>query len=117
MKEPPVPNFQLARGTKTYDGSTKPEDWLIVYGTAVKITQGNMRWVVRYVPQMVEGPARIWLNNFPPGSINSWIDFHDAFVSNFTSTYKRPNHPQQLAMCKQRPNGRQGVPHKVVYDA
>src|SRR3954468_9092051 len=26
------------------------------------------------------------------------------FVSNFTSTYKRPNRPQQLAMCKQRPN-------------
>jgi hypothetical protein len=26
MKEPPVPGFQLARGTKTYDGSTKPED-------------------------------------------------------------------------------------------
>ena len=104
MKEPPVPNFQLARKTKTYDGSTKPEDWLIDYGTAVKIAQGNLRWAVRYVPQMLEGPARVWLNNLPPGSINSWIDFHDAFVSNFTSTYKRPNRPEQLAMCKQRPN-------------
>ena len=29
MGEPPVPNFQLARGTKTYNGSTKPQDWLI----------------------------------------------------------------------------------------
>ena len=26
-KEPPVPNFQLPRGTKTYDDSTWPEDW------------------------------------------------------------------------------------------
>src|SRR3954469_5798592 len=36
MKEPPVPNFQLARGTKTYDGSTKLENWLIDYGIVVK---------------------------------------------------------------------------------
>src|SRR3954462_10751101 len=64
----------------------------------------NSRWAVRYIPQMLEGPDRVWLNNLPPGSINSWIDFHDAFVSNFTSTYKRPNRPQQLAMCNQRPN-------------
>src|SRR3954469_25162792 len=53
---------------------------------------------------MLEGPARVWLNNLPPGSINSWIDFHDAFVRNFTRTYKRPNRPHQLSMCKQRPN-------------
>src|SRR4051812_39503005 len=49
---------------------------------------------------MLEGPARVWLNNLPPGSINSWIDFQDAFLRNFTRTYKRPNRPQQLAMCK-----------------
>ena len=27
--------------------------------------------------------------------------FSDAFVSNFSSTYKRPNRPQQLSMCRQ----------------
>ena len=53
---------------------------------------------------MLEGPARIWLNNLPAGSIQCWSDFEDSFKSNFTSTYKRPNHPQHLAMCKQREN-------------
>ena len=104
MSEPPVPNFQLARGTKTYNGNTKPQDWLIDYATAVKIAGGNLRWAVRYVPQMLEEPARAWLNNLPSCSINCWLDFEEMFVSNFTSTYKRPNRPQQLAMCKQRPN-------------
>ena len=102
MREPPVPNFQLARGTKTYDGSTKPEDWLTNYVTAVHIAGGNHRWAVRYIPQMLEGPARIWLNNLLEKSIDCWLDFSEAFVSNFTSTYKRPNRPQQLSMCKQR---------------
>ncbi|KAK1618266.1 hypothetical protein QYE76_023783 [Lolium multiflorum] len=32
-EEPPVRNFQLPRDTKTYDGTTKPEDWLADYVT------------------------------------------------------------------------------------
>ena len=51
---------------------------------------------------MLEGTARIWLNNLKPGSIRCWADFEDAFNANFTSTYKRPNRPQQLADCRQR---------------
>jgi hypothetical protein len=47
------------------------------YSTAVNITGGNLRWAVRYVPQMLEGPARIWLNNLPAGSINGWMDFEE----------------------------------------
>jgi hypothetical protein len=50
---------------------------------------------------MLEGPARIWLNNLQEGSINGWVDFEEQFVSNFTSTYKRPNCPQQLANYRQ----------------
>jgi hypothetical protein len=71
------------------------------YSTAVNIAGRNLRWVVRYVPQMLEGLARIWLNNLLVESINAWVDFEEQFVSNFTSTYKRPNRPQLLANCRQ----------------
>jgi hypothetical protein len=101
MGEPAPYYFQLARGARTYNGSTKLEDWLEDYSTAVNIAGGNLRWAVRYVPQMLEGPTRIWLNNLPAGSINGWVDFEEQFVSNFTSTYKRPNRPQQLDNCRQ----------------
>jgi hypothetical protein len=86
---------------RTYNGRTKPEDWLEDYTTAVNIAGGNLRWAVCYLPQMLEELARIWLNNLPVGSINGWVDFEEQFVSNFTSTYKRPNCPQQLANCRQ----------------
>ncbi|KAK1685933.1 hypothetical protein QYE76_046781 [Lolium multiflorum] len=113
MKEgPPVRNFQLPRDTKTYDGTTKPEDWLADYVTAVYVAGGggtvagggNHRWAVRIIPSFLVGPARIWLNNLPAGSINGWLDFEEAFVSNFSSTYRRPNRPQQLALCIQCQN-------------
>jgi hypothetical protein len=67
----------------------------------VNIARGNIRWAVRYVPQMFEGLARIRLNNLPVESINGWMDFEEHFVFNFTSTYKRPKHLQQLASCWQ----------------
>ena len=101
---PPVVGFHLPRTAKTYDGSTRPEDWLENYLTAVHVAAGNRRWAVRYVPQMLEGPARLWLNNLPEGSVDCWLDFEEAFVNNFTSTYKRPNRPQQLSMVRQRDN-------------
>jgi hypothetical protein len=92
MGEPAPYCFPLARGARTYNGRTKPEDWLEDYSTAVNIAGGNLRWAVHYVPQMLEGPARIWLNNLPARSISSWVDFEEQFVS---------NHPQQLANCRQ----------------
>jgi hypothetical protein len=93
MGEPAAQCFQLAHGVRTYNGSTKPEDWLEDYSTAVNIAGGNLQWAVRYVPQMLEGPAIIWLDNLLAGSINGWMDFEGQFVSKFTSTYKRPNRP------------------------
>ncbi|KAK1649163.1 hypothetical protein QYE76_066968 [Lolium multiflorum] len=56
------------------------------------------------LPLMLLGSARTWLNNLPAGSINGWLDFEDAFISNFTGTYRRPGRPQELEMCKQGPN-------------
>ena len=53
MREPPPEGnraFELPRKLKTYDGSTKPEDWLESYLLAMEIAGGNRRWAVRYVP-------------------------------------------------------------------
>jgi hypothetical protein len=54
---------------------------------------GNRRLAVCYAPLMLQGLARMWMNNLPVGSINAWVDFEQAFVHNFTSTYKRPGRP------------------------
>jgi hypothetical protein len=74
-EEPAVRNFQLPRDTRTYDGSAKPEVWITDYIMAVYVVGGNHRWGVRYIPSVLVGPARIWRNNLPMGSIDGWIDF------------------------------------------
>src|SRR4051812_46474931 len=90
--------FQLPRHTPKYNGSVKPEDWLTDYMTAVRITGGSRRLAVHYVPLMLQGSTRIWLNILPRGSVNCWEDFQSAFVHNFTGTYDRPNLPRHLAL-------------------
>ena len=88
IHEEPFPKgFSLPRDSPKYTGATKPEDWLTDYTTAVGIAGGNRRVAVRYVPLMLLGSARTWLNSLRAGSVNSWLDFEDAFVRNFTSTY------------------------------
>ena len=68
------------------------------------IANGNRRVAVKYVPLMLQGTAHTWLNSLKPYSINSWLDFTEIFVRNFTSTYKRPPKPRQLSLCVQGPN-------------
>ncbi|KAI5016516.1 hypothetical protein ZWY2020_006367 [Hordeum vulgare] len=96
--EPFPQGFTLPRDTPKYNGTTKPEDWLIDYTMAVGIARGNKRVTVHYVPLMLDGSAQTWLNS----SVNSWVDFEEAFVRNFTDTYKLPGRPRELAMCVQK---------------
>ena len=87
--------------TPKYNGSAKPEDWRADYITAVGIAGSNKRVAMHYIPLMLQGSARTWLNNLPNESVNSWLDFEEVFKRNFTNTYQRPGNAHQLAMCTQ----------------
>jgi hypothetical protein len=87
-EEPFSVKFALPWYMPKYTGVTKPEDWLLDYSIAVNIMDGNKRLAVRYAPLMLQGSARTWLNSLPPLLINSWLDFKEAFIKNFTGTYK-----------------------------
>ena len=105
IQNKPFPyNFSLPRDTPKYSGTTKPDDWLADYSTAVNIAGGNKRVAVRYVPLMLQGSARTWLNSLPANSINAWLEFEENFVRNFTGTYRRPGRPRQLDLCVQGEN-------------
>jgi hypothetical protein len=99
--EPFPTKFALPRDMPKYIRAVKPEDRLSDYVTAVDIAGGNKRTAVRFAPLMLTGSARTWLNSLPALQINSWHDFQEAFIKNFTGTYKRPPRPWQLALFKQ----------------
>jgi hypothetical protein len=95
IRNGPFPaKFMLPCDMPKYTGAVKPEDWLSDYVTTIDITGGNKRTGVRYTPLMLTGSARMWLNSLPALQINSWHDFKEAFIKNFTRTYKRPPRPR-----------------------
>src|SRR3954464_5168203 len=105
IRDEPFPKgFTLPRDTPKYTGSVKTEDWLVDYATVVDIASDNKRVAVKYVPLMLQGTARTWLNSLKPRSITSWVDFTEAFVRIFMTTYKRPPKPRQLSLCVQGPD-------------
>ncbi|KAI5006063.1 hypothetical protein ZWY2020_033306 [Hordeum vulgare] len=90
-----LPNTMAPPSQKTGQSTTPPP---------VGIAKGNKRVVVCYVTLMLAGSARTWLNSLPADSVNSWVDFEEAFIHNFTGTYKGPGRPRELPMCVQRPD-------------
>ena len=71
---------------------------------AIEIAGGSSHIVVRYLPLMLEGTARAWIDNLPEKSIHSWYDMEKVFSRHFQGTYKRQNTCMDLQRCVQKPD-------------
>ena len=56
---------------KNYDGTTNPSKFLQVYATAIIAAGGNDAVMASYFHVALTGPARTWLMNLTPGSIQT----------------------------------------------
>ena len=106
--------FRLDKTFKTYAGSDKPSTWLQDYFEAVRVAHAPADVAVRYLPLMLRGTARQWLNDLARNSIHCWFDMQIAFTKNFEGTYKRSFTVGDLQRCVQQPDESQGLPSKVV---
>jgi hypothetical protein len=87
---PAIRNVQIPRDmtsvSKThqrYNGADKPNSWLSDYALAVEIAGGNGLVAARFLPLMLEGTARSWIENLPEKSIHSWHDMEKVFTQHF----------------------------------
>jgi len=55
-----------------YDGTTNPSEFLQVYITIMTAAGGNDAVMASYFHVALTGPARTWLMNLTPGSIQTW---------------------------------------------
>jgi hypothetical protein len=73
---------------KKYDESTNPSEFLQVYITAITAAGGNDAVMASYFHVALTRPARTWLMNLTPGSIQSWGELCVLFSMNFASAYQ-----------------------------
>jgi hypothetical protein len=88
---------------KKYDGSTNPLEFLQVYITAITAAGGNDAIMASYFHVALIGPARTWLMNLTPGSIQSWGELCVQFTANFARAYQQHGVEAHLHAMRQQP--------------
>ena len=58
-----------------------------MYVTAITAAGGNGTVMSSYFHVALSGPARTWLMNLTPGTIQSWEELCARFTANFVAAY------------------------------
>ena len=64
-------NFKAPKEIEKYDPTYDPAVWLDTYLMAMGITGHTDLLAARYLPLMMEGTCRQWINTLPQDSIDS----------------------------------------------
>nr|ABF99688.1 retrotransposon protein, putative, unclassified [Oryza sativa Japonica Group] len=88
--------------TEKYDGSINPSEFLQIYTTVIVAAGSDDRVMANYFPMALKGQARGWLMTQPPGSIHSWEDLCQQFITNFQGTYPRPGEEVDLHAVRRK---------------
>ncbi|GJZ45926.1 reverse transcriptase domain-containing protein [Tanacetum coccineum] len=93
---------RMPNNVKTYDGSDDPEDHLKIVQTAAKVEQWAIPTWCHMFNSTLTGSARVWFDDLPPESIDSYDDLKKAFLVNFLQRKKCIKDPVEIHHIKQR---------------
>ena len=74
-----------------------------MYVTAITAASGNGAVMASYFHVALSGPARTWLMNLTPGTIQSWEELCARFTANFASAYQQHGVEAHLHAVRQKP--------------
>ncbi|GJU76142.1 reverse transcriptase domain-containing protein [Tanacetum coccineum] len=105
---PRIRNFRSSRKTrmpnnvKTYDGTGDPEDHLKVFQASAQVERWAMPTWCHMFNSTLIGAARVWFDELPPKSIDSYKDLKPAFLAYFMQQKKHVKDPVEIHNIKQR---------------
>ncbi|GJR29266.1 reverse transcriptase domain-containing protein [Tanacetum coccineum] len=96
------PKTRMPSHVKTYNGSEDPENHLKIFKAAAKTEMWAMLTWCHMFKSTLTGNARVWFDDLPPESINSYNDLREAFLKNYLQQKKCIKDPIVLHNIKQR---------------
>ncbi|GJV51800.1 reverse transcriptase domain-containing protein [Tanacetum coccineum] len=96
------PKTRMPSHVKTYNGSEDPEDHLKIFQAAAKTERWAMLTWCHMFNSTLTGNARVWFDDLPPESIDSYNDLREAFLKNYLQQKKCIRDPIVLPQHKQR---------------
>ncbi|GKF02051.1 reverse transcriptase domain-containing protein [Tanacetum coccineum] len=92
----------MPNNIKTYDGSDDLEDHLKIFQAAVKVERWAMLTWCHMFNSTLIGSARVWFDDLPLESIDSYDDLKKVFLANFLQQKKCIKDPVEIHHIKQR---------------
>nr|GEV49631.1 hypothetical protein [Tanacetum cinerariifolium] len=96
------PKTRMPSHIKTYDGSEDPQDHLKIFQAAAKTERWAMPTWCHKFNSTLTGNARVWFDDLPPESIDTYHDLKKAFLKNYLQQKKYIKDPIELHNIKQR---------------
>nr|GEU82349.1 reverse transcriptase domain-containing protein [Tanacetum cinerariifolium] len=96
------PKTRMPSHIKTYDGSEDQEDHLKIFQAAAKTERWAMPTWCHMFNSTLIGNVRVWFDDLPPESIDSYDDLKEAFLENYLQQKKYIKDPIELHNIKQR---------------
>lgn len=86
-----------------YDGTANPAEFLQLDEPSIEAANNDEKVMANWFPMALKDGARSWLLNLQHGSISSWDEMCDRFVTNFQVTRDCPMAAGDLHRIKQQP--------------
>nr|GEU90916.1 reverse transcriptase domain-containing protein [Tanacetum cinerariifolium] len=105
---PRIRNFESSRKTRmpnnvqTYDGTGDPKDYVKNFQPAVQVERWAMPTWCHMFNSTLIGAARVWFDELPPESIDSYKDLKAAFLAYFMQQKKYVKDPVEIHNIKQK---------------
>ncbi|GJU09754.1 reverse transcriptase domain-containing protein [Tanacetum coccineum] len=93
---------RMPNNIKTYDGSDDPEDHLKKFQAAAEMERWAMPTWYHMFNSTLTGSTRVWFDDLPPESIDSYDDLKKAFLANYLQQKKCIKDPVEIHHIKQR---------------
>ncbi|GJV00384.1 hypothetical protein Tco_1329654 [Tanacetum coccineum] len=91
---------RMPSNVKTYDGSGDPEDHLKIFQAATKVERWAMPTWCHMFNFILTEFARVWFDDLPPESIDSYDDLKKAFLANYLQQKKCIKDPIEIHHIK-----------------
>ncbi|GJU28265.1 reverse transcriptase domain-containing protein [Tanacetum coccineum] len=92
----------MPNNVKTYDESDYPEDHLKIFQAAAKVERWAMPTWCHMFNSTLTGSARVWFDDLPLESIDSYDDLKKAFLANYLQQKKCIKDPVEIHHIKRR---------------
>nr|GEY59988.1 reverse transcriptase domain-containing protein [Tanacetum cinerariifolium] len=105
---PRIRNFESSRRTrmpnnvKTYDGTGDPKDHVKCFQAAAQVERWAMPTWCHMFNSTLIGAARVWFDELPPESIDSYKDLKAEFLAYFMQQKKYVKDPVKIHNIKQK---------------